>query len=52
MQTGFDGWVMKPINFARLNVLLSGLSDPEARKGATYKPGQWENGGWFDHKHV
>ncbi|KAJ6111364.1 hypothetical protein N7523_007425 [Penicillium sp. IBT 18751x] len=48
MQTGFDGWVMKPINFARLNVLLSGLIDSDARKAATYKPGQWENGGWFD----
>jgi CheY-like chemotaxis protein len=50
IQTGFDGWVMKPINFARLNVLLSGLLDPEARKAATYQPGQWENGGWFDHQ--
>lgn len=50
IQTGFDGWVMKPINFARLNVLLSGLVDPEARKATTYKPGEWENGGWFDHQ--
>ncbi|KAJ6091587.1 hypothetical protein N7467_003556 [Penicillium canescens] len=45
---GFDGWVMKPINFARLNVLFSGLCDPEARREATYKPGEWENGGWFE----
>ncbi|KAJ5577540.1 uncharacterized protein N7459_006504 [Penicillium hispanicum] len=50
IDTGFDGWVMKPINFARLNVLLSGISDDEARKQATYRPGEWENGGWFDHK--
>ncbi|KAJ5110562.1 hypothetical protein N7532_001097 [Penicillium argentinense] len=50
IDTGFDGWVMKPINFARLNVLLSGLVDSEARKNATYRPGEWENGGWFDHK--
>ena len=49
--TGFDGWVMKPINFARLNVLLSGLCDPSARQAATYTPnGEWENGGWFDTK--
>lgn len=47
IDTGFDGWVMKPINFARLNVLLSGLVDFEARKDTTYRPGQWENGGWF-----
>lgn len=50
IDAGFDGWVMKPINFARLNVLLSGLVDFEARKGATYQPGQWENGGWFSHQ--
>jgi CheY-like chemotaxis protein len=48
IDVGFDGWVMKPINFARLNVLLSGLVDLDARKGATYTPGEWENGGWFD----
>lgn len=45
--TGFDGWVMKPIIFTRLNVLLSGIVDANARKEATYKPGEWENGGWF-----
>ncbi|KAI2681248.1 hypothetical protein LCP963914a_6758 [Penicillium roqueforti] len=48
---GFDGWVMKPINFARLNILLSGICDSSARKAATYTPdGEWENGGWFDTK--
>ncbi|KAJ5497658.1 CheY-like superfamily [Penicillium expansum] len=51
VDTGFDGWVMKPINFARLNVLLSGLCDLSARQAATYTPdGEWENGGWFDSK--
>lgn len=50
IETGFDGWVMKPINFARLNLLLSGLVDFEARKAATYQPGHWENGGWFSHQ--
>ena len=47
IDTGFDGWVMKPINFARLNTLLSGMIDHEARSEASYKPGEWENGGWF-----
>ncbi|EKV11459.1 Sensor histidine kinase/response regulator, putative [Penicillium digitatum] len=51
VDTGFDGWVMKPINFSRLNVLLSGLCDRSARKAATYTPDrEWENGGWFDSK--
>lgn len=47
IDTGFDGWVMKPISFSRLNVLFNGISDKETRKQATYQPGQWENGGWF-----
>ncbi|KAJ5798579.1 uncharacterized protein N7503_007875 [Penicillium pulvis] len=47
IDTGFDGWVMKPISFSRLNELFNGISDNEARKQATYQPGQWENGGWF-----
>ena len=47
IDTGFDGWVMKPINFARLNVLLTGIYNLDARAEATYNPGQWENGGWF-----
>ncbi|KGO74487.1 CheY-like superfamily [Penicillium italicum] len=51
VETGFDGWVMKPINFARLNILLSGLCDRSARKAVTYTPdGEWENGGWFECK--
>ncbi|KAJ5823815.1 CheY-like superfamily [Penicillium robsamsonii] len=51
IDTGFDGWVMKPINFARLNVILSGICDPSARQAATYTPeGEWENGGWFNTK--
>jgi CheY-like chemotaxis protein len=48
IDTGFDGWVMKPINFTRLNVLLGGLSNREARAATSYEPGQWENGGWFN----
>ncbi|KAJ5550273.1 CheY-like superfamily [Penicillium sp. DV-2018c] len=47
IETGFDGWVMKPIPFARLNVMLSGLTKPAARAETAYKPGEWENGGWF-----
>ncbi|KAJ5633415.1 hypothetical protein N7490_009754 [Penicillium lividum] len=47
IDTGFDGWVMKPISFSRLNILFSGMFETEAREQATYKPGHWENGGWF-----
>ncbi|KAE8135194.1 hypothetical protein BDV38DRAFT_253174 [Aspergillus pseudotamarii] len=47
ISAGFDGWIMKPINFERLNTLLAGLRDDDVRNSATYQPGKWEKGGWF-----
>jgi CheY-like chemotaxis protein len=48
IQAGFNGWVMKPINFARLDVLFGGVVDSNNKREARYIPGQWELGGWFD----
>ena len=45
--TGFDGWVLKPIDFQRLSVLLNGIVDDKVRDRCLYKTGEWENGGWF-----
>jgi CheY-like chemotaxis protein len=47
IEAGLNGWIMKPIDCARLNFLLRGVSDHNARKMCTYKPGQWDLGGWF-----
>lgn len=47
IDAGFDGWIMKPINFHRLNELLDCLRNEGARKNETYVPGHWEKGGWF-----
>lgn len=47
IETGFDGWILKPIDFKRLGVLMSGIVDNEARDSCLYKPGSWEHGGWF-----
>ncbi|KAI0509673.1 hsp90-like protein [Xylaria bambusicola] len=44
---GFDGWILKPIDFKRLNVLLEGVTSDEVREGCLYQPGEWERGGWF-----
>lgn len=44
---GFDGWILKPIDFKRLNTLLSGIGDDEVRRSCLYEPGEWERGGWF-----
>ena len=47
LEAGFDGWILKPIDFARLNVLLQGIVEEEARVSCLYQPGEWEKGGWF-----
>ncbi|KAG0640812.1 hypothetical protein HOY80DRAFT_1008851 [Tuber brumale] len=44
---GFDGWILKPINFGRLKLLLDGIRDPAVRARNAYEPGHWEQGGWF-----
>ena len=45
--TGFDGWILKPIDFQRLSILMNGIVDDEVRDQCLYKAGEWENGGWF-----
>ncbi|MCJ1450798.1 Light-sensor Protein kinase [Mycoblastus sanguinarius] len=47
IDAGFDGWILKPIDFKRLSVLLSGIVEKDQRESCLYKPGEWERGGWF-----
>jgi CheY-like chemotaxis protein len=47
INAGFDGWILKPIDFKRLNILLLGIVKDESRSSCLYKPGEWEKGGWF-----
>ena len=45
---GMDGWILKPIDFKRLNVILKGVQDPAQRQADVYRPGcNWERGGWL-----
>jgi CheY-like chemotaxis protein len=45
---GFDGWILKPIDFKRLDVILKGVLDDHQRQLDLYRPGcDWELGGWF-----
>ncbi|KAI0426255.1 hsp90-like protein [Xylaria sp. FL1042] len=46
-EAGFDGWILKPIDFKRLNVLLKGITSDDVREECLYQPGEWERGGWF-----
>ncbi|KIX98344.1 uncharacterized protein Z520_05645 [Fonsecaea multimorphosa CBS 102226] len=51
VQTGFDGWILKPVDFKRVDLLLKGIVDQEARNECVYEPGKWERGGWFSNGH-
>lgn len=48
INAGFDGWILKPIDFKRLTILLAGICNDDTRESCLYKPGEWERGGWFD----
>ena len=50
IDTGFDGWILKPVDFKRVDLLLKGITDGEVRNQALYQPGKWEQGGWFEPK--
>lgn len=47
IDAGFDGWILKPIDFKRLSVLLNGIVEEDTRETCLYQPGKWEAGGWF-----
>lgn len=47
IDAGFDAWILKPINFSSLALLLRGIVDSDSRRACLYAPGQWEGGGWF-----
>lgn len=49
---GFDGYIMKPIDFKRVDAVLCGLQGDREREALTYVPGNWENGGWFKRPQV
>lgn len=47
IKAGFDGWILKPISFDRLSVIMNGIVRRETRRENLYGPGRWERGGWF-----
>ncbi len=48
IDTGFDGWILKPIDFKRTELFLKGIVDEDIRESCIYQPGKWEQGGWFN----
>lgn len=47
VDAGFDGWILKPIDFKRLSTLLAGIYESTTKKSCLYVAGEWERGGWF-----
>lgn len=47
VDVGFDGWILKFIDFKRLEELLKGIVDDGVRERVLYVLGEWERGGWF-----
>jgi CheY-like chemotaxis protein len=48
--SGFDGWILKPIDFTRLEAILASIQDEDTRKKLLYPKSKWEEGGWFKFK--
>lgn len=47
VESGFDGWILKPIDFTRLQMIIAAVMDEEIRKELLYGRTQWGLGGWF-----
>ncbi|KAF8863018.1 hypothetical protein BDZ45DRAFT_584592, partial [Acephala macrosclerotiorum] len=47
VEVGFDGWILKPIDFKRLEAIFAAIEDEQNRKILLYGAGNWEKGGWF-----
>lgn len=48
LEKGMDAWILKPIDFKRLNVLMRGVTNTHQRKQDLYRPTvDWELGGWM-----
>jgi CheY-like chemotaxis protein len=47
IDNGFDGWTPKPIDFARLKMILLGAHSAKARRDTLYDKEHFVAGGWF-----
>lgn len=50
VESGFDGWILKPIDFTRLEAILAAIQDENIRRNLIYPTSRWEEGGWFKFK--
>ena len=43
----FDGWLLKPLDFSRVRIILAALETPAKRAQEVYVQGNWERGGFL-----
>jgi DNA-binding response OmpR family regulator len=49
IEIGMDGWILKPIDFKRMSVLLAGINSIPVRAENVYDEDRsWEYGGWLE----
>ncbi|KAL4806369.1 hypothetical protein BDV18DRAFT_160436 [Aspergillus unguis] len=48
IECGFDGWLVKPLDYDRMTALVDSVLDDGLRRQNVYIPGiPWTEGGWF-----
>jgi CheY-like chemotaxis protein len=47
ISAGFNGWILKPIDFKRLENILAAVKDEALKDDMVYGEGNWDKGGWF-----
>jgi CheY-like chemotaxis protein len=47
LDTGFDGWILKPIDFQRLEAILAAIQNRQIRELLLHGKETWDKGGWF-----
>jgi CheY-like chemotaxis protein len=50
-EIGFDGWILKPIDFKRLEAILIAIKHVQMREVLLYGAVGWDKGGWFKVKY-
>jgi len=49
IEIGMDGWILKPIDFKRMSILLAGISNILVRaENVCDEDHSWEYGGWLE----
>jgi hypothetical protein len=46
-EIGFDGWILKLIDFKRVEAILVAIKDDNTRDTLLYGIRNWRKGGWF-----